>query len=79
MNDVNFHDIKIQDHNITIWDDRFIVLRHPETCDIDEDDQCRDKIITYLETEGYIDTKKCNCLVFDSYIDFDENGGRGES
>ena len=29
MNDVNFQDIKIKDHHITIWADRFIVLRHP--------------------------------------------------
>ena len=79
MEEVNFHQVSINNHEITIWADRFIVLRHPEKCDLYEDDHCRERMLTYLETEGYIDTKKCNCLVIDSYIDFDENGGRGES
>ena len=71
MNDVNFQDIKIKDHHITIWADRFIVLRHPEKCDLYEDEICREKMLDYLQKEGYIDPEKCNCLVFDSYIDFE--------
>ena len=34
MEEVNFHDININNHRITIWADRFVVLRHPEKCDL---------------------------------------------
>jgi len=46
-------------------------LRHPEKCDLYEDDHCRESMLDYLQSEGYIDTNKCNCLVVDSYIDFE--------
>ena len=71
MKEVTFHDINIKDHHITIWANQFIVLRHPEKCDLYEDDHCREYMLEYLEKEGYIDPNKCNCLVVDSYIDFE--------
>jgi hypothetical protein len=71
MEEVNFHDIKIDNHQITIWADRFVVLRHPEKCDLYEDDCCRERMIKYITDEGYIDPEKNNCIVFDSYIDFE--------
>lgn len=71
MEEVNFHDINIHNHRITIWADRFVVLRHPEKCDLYEDETCHEKMIKYLTDEGYIDPEKHNCLIFDSYIDFD--------
>lgn len=72
MEEVNFHDINIDNHRITIWADRFVVLRHPEKCDLYEDENCREKMIKYLTNEGYIDPEKHHCLVFDSYIDFEQ-------
>ncbi len=71
MEEVNFHDINIHNHRITIWADRFVVLRHPEKCDLYEDETCREKMIKYLTDEGYIDPEKHNCIVIDSYIDFE--------
>ncbi len=69
MNDVNFQDIKIKDHHITIWADRFIVLRHPEKCDLHEDDCCRERLTKYLIEEGYINDS--GVLIIDSYIDIE--------
>jgi hypothetical protein len=71
MDSVNFHDIEINNHKITIWDDRFVVLRHPEKCDLYEDEHCREHMVKYLTDEGYIDPTNKNCLIFDSYIDFE--------
>jgi len=69
MDAVNFHDIEINNHKITIWDDRFVILRHPEKCDLYEDDHCREHMIKYLIGEGYINDS--GVLIFDSYIDFE--------
>jgi hypothetical protein len=66
MKEVTFHDINIKDHHITIWANQFIILRHPEKCDLYEE-----SMLDYLQSEGYIDPNKCNCLVVDSYIDFE--------
>lgn len=69
MESVNFQDIKIKNHEITIWDNRFVVLRHPEKCDLYEDDCCRERITKYLIQEGYIN--EGGLLIIDSYIDFE--------
>lgn len=69
MESVNFQDIKIKNHEITIWDNRFVVLRHPEKCDLYEDDCCRERITKYLIQEGYIN--EGGILIIDSYIDFE--------
>ena len=69
MESVNFQDIKIKNHEITIWDNRFVVLRHPEKCDLYEDDCCRERITKYLIEEGYINDS--GVLIIDSYIDFE--------
>ena len=71
MKEVTFHDINIKGHHITIWANQFIILRHPEKCDLYEDDHCREHMLEYLKSEGYIDPDNYNCLVFDSYIDFE--------
>lgn len=71
MNTVNFHELKIQNHSITIWDDRFVILNHPEKCDLYEDDHCREKMLKYLYDEGYIISNEGGIIVLDSYIDFE--------
>jgi len=71
MDEVNFHDIKIHNHEITIWDNRFVVLRHPEKCDMYEDENCREKLLKYLSDEGYIIDNESGIIVIDSYIDFE--------
>lgn len=72
MDQVKFHDIKIKNHEITIWDDRFVVLRHPEKCDMFEDEHCREHILKYLSDEGYIISDTGGIIVIDSYIDFEQ-------
>jgi hypothetical protein len=71
MDKINFHELKIHDHEITIWDDRFIILRHPEKCDVYEDDHCREKMLKYLADEGLIISNDGGILIIDSYIDFE--------
>jgi len=71
MNEISFHELKIKNHEITIWDKRFIVLRHPEKCDLYEDDYCRHNMLKYLADEGYIISAEGGILVIDSYIDFE--------
>jgi len=69
MEDVNFHQVSINNHDITIWANRFVVLRHPEICDVHEDDCCRERITKYLIEEGYITDS--GVLIIDSYIDIE--------
>lgn len=71
MYEVNFHDLKIKGHEITIWEDRVIVLKHPEKCDLYEDDHCRERVLKYLADEGYIISNEGGIIVVDSYIDFE--------
>lgn len=70
MKKVSHHNITIDNHKINIWDNKYVVLKHPQKCDFYEDDMCRNKIIKYLEDEGYLnfieDSHKI--LVFDSYV-----------
>jgi hypothetical protein len=69
MEDINFHQVSINNHEITVWANRFVVLRHPEKCDLYEDDCCRERITKYLIEEGYINDS--GVLIIDSYIDFE--------
>ena len=69
MDDVKFYDLKINNHEITIWESKFVVLRHPEKCDLYEDDCCRERLTKYLIEEGYI--HEGGILIIDSYIDFE--------
>ena len=69
MEEINFHQVSINNHDITVWANRFVVLRHPEKCDLSEDDWCRERITKYLIEEGYINDS--GVLIIDSYIDFE--------
>lgn len=77
MTEVAFHQLNIKNHEITIWENRIIVLRHPEKCDLYEDDFCREHMLKYLSDEGLIISNEGGIIVIDSYID--EIGGHGES
>lgn len=69
MTTVNFYHLNIKNHDISIWDDKFILLKHPEKCDICEDDFCREHILKYLDNEGIINIEKGGLIVIDSYIE----------
>jgi hypothetical protein len=71
MEEINFHQVSINNHEITIWANRFVVLKHPEKCDLYEDDHCRKKLLKYLSQEGYIISDEGGIIVIDSYIDFE--------
>ena len=71
MKYVDFHELKIHNHEITIWDKRFIILRHPEKCDLYEDDKCRERMLQYLNDEGCIISNEGGIIIIDSYIDFE--------
>jgi len=70
MEKVSFHSLTVKGHKIDIWDDRYMILRHPSKCDFYEDDFCRNSIIKYLNEEGYIslDNPDIRLIVFDSYV-----------
>lgn len=71
MEEINFHQVSINNHEITVWANRFVVLKHPEKCDLYEDDYCREKLLKYLYQEGYIISDEGGIIVIDSYIDFE--------
>lgn len=77
MTEVSFHQLNIKNHEITIWENRIIVLRHPEKCDLYEDDFCREHMLKYLSDEGLIISNEGGIIVIDSYVD--EIGGHGAS
>ena len=70
MKKVPFYNLNIDGHKIDIWDDKYMILKHPPKCDFYEDDFCRNRIIKYLEDEGYLnlDNENSRLIVFDSYI-----------
>lgn len=69
MTDVSFHQLNIKNHEITIWENRIIVLRHPEKCDLYEDDFCRENMLKYLSDEGLIISNEGGIIVIDSYVE----------
>jgi hypothetical protein len=59
----------VYNHDVRICSEgAVLILEHPAGCYLDEEgDTCRDKILTYMIHEGYLD-KVEESIVIDSYL-----------
>jgi len=59
----------VYNHDVRIGSEgAVLILEHPAGCYLDAaGDECRDKILTYMINEGYLDAVQ-ESLVIDSYL-----------